>query len=429
MKQAILSLQTLTFALGSVLALAGRAEAATITASGCSQAAVQAAINTAVDGDTVVVPSGSCTWTSPVSISGKGIHVKGQSKGSVQITHSAGQADLIEINSDASHHVELSNMRFLPGSVSNPAFYITVGNGRGKPPLIHDNYFRVQDFGVSCIRWGARNGVIWNNEFESLDPNGAGSGCIPIKAEDPASDVSWQTPSTFGANDVNGDSNVYFENNTFRKIVLQSLDPDGNARIVVRYNLFDNSGMASHGADTGPDGMRHAEIYNNNFVFTSSGTGYNFPLPLNWWIYIRGGSWVIADNTIANISSQMWGDKSEFVATVQNLRRPAGPYPCWTTYPAPRQFGQGHNGTSYISEPSYIWNNTGGGVQTPGLSDYDPDGCGADRKTSDFIRPNRDYFVDVVKPGYNKYRYPHPLTQLGSPAPQALVAPTNLRVN
>jgi hypothetical protein len=57
--------------------------AATINATNCSSAAVQAAINAAVDGDTVVIPSGTCTWTSGVTISGKGIKLQGSGSGRI----------------------------------------------------------------------------------------------------------------------------------------------------------------------------------------------------------------------------------------------------------------------------------------------------------------------------------------------------------
>lgn len=408
----------------AMLVTAASAGAATLTAASCSQAAVQASINAAAEGDAVVVPNGACTWTTPVTITGKGIRLTGATKGGVIITHGAGTSNLLSMDADTTHSVEISNLNFLPGSAANPAFYMYV-SGWGKPVLIHDNYLRIEHFGVSCIHWGAHGGVIANNVFESLDANGAGSGCIPVKAESPPFDVSWTTASTFGAADVTGEENVYIEDNVFKKIVLQAIDPDGNARVVIRYNTFDNSALASHGADTGPDGMRHVELYNNTFIFTTSGTGYNYPLPLNYWMYIRGGSWVITDNVIPDISSQMWGDKGEIIVTVQNIRRAAGPYPCWPTYPAPRQFGQGHNGTSYVAEPAYIWNNIG--LQAPGIADYNPDECGNNAQTTDFIQPNRDFYLGVAKPGYVKFSYPHPLRSAAA-TPTAPPAPTNLRV-
>ena len=53
------------------------ASAATIQASSCSRDAVQSAINSARDGDIVVIPAGNCTWNSTVSISDKSITLQG----------------------------------------------------------------------------------------------------------------------------------------------------------------------------------------------------------------------------------------------------------------------------------------------------------------------------------------------------------------
>src|SRR5262245_10203780 len=55
---------------------ANGARAATIQAQGCNSSQVAAAINSAADGDTVVVPAGTCTWTSPLTI-GKSITLQG----------------------------------------------------------------------------------------------------------------------------------------------------------------------------------------------------------------------------------------------------------------------------------------------------------------------------------------------------------------
>jgi hypothetical protein len=53
---------------------------------------------------------------------------------------------------------------------------------------------------------------------------------------------------------------------------LQAINLDDNSRTVVRYNTFNNSAIGSHGQETSPWGVRHYEIYNNDFVFTTSGT-------------------------------------------------------------------------------------------------------------------------------------------------------------
>lgn len=419
-------LRILLTAFGAFAAAPGMA--ATINVPSCSQTAVQSAINAAADGDTIVVPAGSCTWSSSVQISGKGVHLKGATKGSVNITHSAGSSDLIGVTTDASHHVEISNLNFVPGGASGTAEYISVSDGGGsdKPALVHDNYFRTVGFTVGCMSWSAKGGVIWNNTFEALESNGSSGGCLQLKS--PGRTSSWTTASTMGIADLAGTSNVYIENNVFKKIILQAIDVDDNMRAVIRYNQFDNSGFVYHGADTSSSGVRHVEVYNNKFIFTTSGSGYSYPLNLNWWGYMRGGTGVWADNEMPAIASQMWGSKSAIKMIVQNLRRAAGPYACWSSYPAPHQIGQSHNGAVAITDPVYIWGNTGSGSQTPGLDDYSPNECGGGASTATFVRVGRDFVVGVPKPGYAKYVYPHPLTRSSASSAGPLSAPTSLRV-
>src|SRR6266478_4139284 len=66
-----------------LIALCGPAAQAqsSITAASCNESDVNAVINgpthKAVSGDTISIPSGSCTWTSGISISGVGISIIG----------------------------------------------------------------------------------------------------------------------------------------------------------------------------------------------------------------------------------------------------------------------------------------------------------------------------------------------------------------
>src|SRR5271170_6530467 len=67
----------------SLTPLAAHAQSggATIKAASCQQPDVNAVINgpthTAVSGDTIQIPPGSCTWTSGITISGVGIDITG----------------------------------------------------------------------------------------------------------------------------------------------------------------------------------------------------------------------------------------------------------------------------------------------------------------------------------------------------------------
>jgi len=60
-----------------------RAEASIINAASVSQADVSAAINSAANGDTVVIPAGTSTWTTGISVSGKAIKIQGAGSGRI----------------------------------------------------------------------------------------------------------------------------------------------------------------------------------------------------------------------------------------------------------------------------------------------------------------------------------------------------------
>jgi hypothetical protein len=423
------------------------AQALTITAVSCSSPDVQAAINSAVGGDTVVIPNGSCTWTSGVTLSGKGILLQGQSQSGVVITNNANPG--IAVTEDTTRHTEIKQMTV---SGSSSSYFIRLlphasPNDDGKAVLVHD--LIIHDTGG--VRAETTRGVIYSNTVTGLKSLNANIEFIQCKPGGLTS--SWTTASTMGTADTTGESNLYVEDNTFTKVLQAVLDPDDNCRIVIRHNTFDNSAMASHGADTSTFGNRHLELYDNTFIFTNHGDcdgsqTANVP----YFIFLRGGTGVITDNTgLQNMSSCAWGNKPALNMTVMNLQRNAGPNPCWgintsggAKYHAPRQIGFGYvtgrgtdgNGRTndqltYVgdSEPLYIWNQS----FTPVLSDYGSEGSGGGCTgtpdvTKNYLVSGRDYFVGTAKPGYAKYTYPHPLRSGAMPPPAQLAAPTNLRV-
>jgi hypothetical protein len=377
------------------------------TAKSCQSNDVQLAINAASDGDSVIIPTGNCSWTAGVTISGKGISLEGISKGAVTITHNAVNSSLVTVTEDDDRIIKISNLRFVEGTGDGDNHLeVTNGAANSRPVLLHDNDFETNGKLLRSVRWATNRGVIWNNKFSDNQKND--QAIVIVNA---GLDSSWSTPDTMGTKDATGESNVYIEDNFFGQITLQALDPDDNSRVVIRYNTFDNSGIASHGPDTSQDGVRHWEFYNNTLTFNNFGDcDGTQTLNLNFFFYLRGGTGIIADNNFADIKSCAWGDKPEIALLVQNIRRNAGTYPCWATYPAPHQIGQSHNGTAYFTDPVYIWGNTGSGNSEPSLVEYAPNECGVNAPTiTQFIQKDRDYVVGTPKPGYSKYPYPHPL--------------------
>jgi hypothetical protein len=202
------------------------------------------------------------------------------------------------------------------------------------------------------------------------------------------------------------------------------VDFDDNSRTVVRHCTFDNSAIASHGQETSPAGARHWEVYDNTFIFTPSGGDY--PLNLNYFFFIRGGTGVMANNVIPHIGSQRWGEKSEITMTIFNLRRSSQFVPCQTSYPAARQVGQSYKNGVNVTDPVYIWGNTGGGnYNNPALIDYQPDQCGNGQTCANYIKRGRDYITGSPKPAYTEYPYPHPLrgTLSSSVSPRSSTSP------
>ena len=398
------------FLMGAVtlLVVAGMAYAYTTCGDQClvcdgTVADCQAAVDAASDGWVVEIADGIHTWASQLVID-KGIHLKGQtSRYTVMLRNSCPNpgwdlgGGMIRVTEDATHSAEVSDLTFEQGPDALLSIHISMMGGTGgRPTLIHDCDFYTDSDMFGAIKVVTNGGVIYGNKFTALYFNNS---AIAFKVSAP----SWDTPSTMGEDDVGGDANTYVESNTFIDYELQCMDFDDNSRAVVRYNSFFDCGIASHGLCTSPEGLRHFEVYNNAFHFDSEPA---IPANLNYYLYIRGGTGIIADNYFDDIRSQYWGNKSEILLTVFSIRRACGWTDCCVSYPCIRQVGQSHDGVGYITDPVYIWGNTG--TSAIGLAQY-PDQCGNGQVIADYIQEGRDYNL-YAKPGYSKYPYPHPLT-------------------
>jgi hypothetical protein len=258
-----------------------------------------------------------------------------------------------------------------------------------------------------------------------------------FKWETVAGATSWTTVDTLGNRDSNGNRNFYVEDCDFHYF-LNTTNFDSNSRVVFRHCTMDNAGLGTHGGDTSPYGTRHWEVYDNTFILEPTTNGV--VLNVNYWLFIRGGTGIVTDNVMPQISSQDWGHKNAVHMIVENIRRggvpgpyPIGPYPCWPTYPCPHSPGRGNNGSSGtmlagdFTDPIRIWHNVGPvDGSDVAVAQYEPDECGAGRLANTFTQINRDYFFSVdstaARAGYVKFTYPHPLRGGGAPLP-----PQNLR--
>ena len=387
--------------------------AATHLAASCSTSAVQAAINAASNGDIVLIPDGSCAWSSGISTN-KQIWIRAQnytptSGGAtnyrVTITNNNSSSPLFTLTTGDDFHVRLSGIRFNEGAGSRNHLVVS-GNG-AKIALIDDVYMEVKQRNgnqqeVAFIAWTARGGVIWNARFVGL-ASGAADGVGPSGGSLWVSNPHrpWTTASTMGMRDADGTVNLYLENSSCYNIGA-FLDADDHARVVVRHSLFDGCVQLQTHGFTSAWGGRHVEFYNNTFSVTAADRNH-----AGRYVWIRLGTFLFTDNVVNNASNtQNYGSVNLFV--IGDITTPG-------TYPQPRQPGWGHDGTTHVSDPIYSWNNSGARASAWGYANG----------WESIVREGRDVFVNQgPKPGYVKYTFPHPARAGDALPPTDTTAPS-----
>jgi hypothetical protein len=440
--------------------------AATINAASPSASDVQAAINQALNDDTVVVPAGSATWATSVSIANKSITLTGAGIGQTIITRNtatiSAPALSVALRNSPKDFLNLSGFTWL--TINQPQTGIVnvgVSNANGNPLV----QFRITNCKFVSGGSGSRSlqiGGVWGLvDHCTFLKSSAGGESISLLQDSAASTVNtWHTPQVLG--DQNA---VYMEDNSFTAVGANdsAIDCYVGMKLVFRHNNCVNCGVGWHGYDSSYRSTRSFEVYNNVFTTTAGVTG-------QLGIYCRGGTGVVYSNTWdsgfagmlgflvycsdhvfkrphAFAPSAAWGSTAVgggpgFVAPAGDTAtgsnpvdgNSVGPGAVDQGYPVLDQPGRGSfpvgnpgnwpnvttgysNAVCETLDPVYQWNNVLGTNHSPV--------CGYNiATTSNYVKPNRDYYDNVQKPNYTPLQYPHPLTQSGSP----LAAPKNLTV-
>ena len=400
----------------------------TITAASAQQSDVSSAIASATAGDTVRVPAGTATW-SGLNIS-KAIHLVGAAgwgAGTTTITLNGSNV----VTKQAAGVIRISGFTFNKSGGGNNSKSLTfTGSWKNAKPIIFENNI-VTISATGFISITTPGGIIisnnrftgeWDDSFITPKQPGDGEG-------------SWRANSTMGDADVNGEWNIYVEDNTFRGGTNQGIDADDGGRVVFRHNLCEYMSFNSHGMDTSEDGVRHFEVYRNEFrnSTVSGGTPSAQIANQNWAIWIRGGTGTIFQNYIDDIANSSWGTgKSEAKFDIRaqqdnsgvvygTVAPPTAKYSCGAgDYPRVRQLGQSWDESrtnpvniaggagDYITDPIYAWSNFGPGT-TGGVFLGWANG-GSWGSQAGYFNDNRDYtFSNLTKAGYKIYTYPHPL--------------------
>jgi len=271
--------------------------ATTYTAADCEDHSVAAEIAKTSDGDTVFIPPGTCTWTTPITIT-KSIYLIGAGPTSTIINHGYA-GNLIEIYLSTDVDVRISGLSFV--QASNPgrtAIQITgkkTGTFAYTKVRIDNNKFERGSRTVHAVGWV--EGLIDNNTFLNCNIGIGASG---------DDNYSWTRAITAStANALFIENNTFTTTNDIDRSPNQAVYVQQGGRVVTRYNTFDSStysnGDSSHFDSHGNQfyygtgtfrGQPIIEIYNNVFKAHHSYGPFD----------IRSGSSLIHHNTFTTVT-------------------------------------------------------------------------------------------------------------------------------
>ena len=397
--------------------------AATNTAASASLSAVQAAVDASSDGDTVTIPNGSATWSGGITTT-KQIFIRaenytttlaGYTNGTVRtpatsrnvVITKTGNSDALNMTSGNSYHVGIAGIEFIDSAGDGACIYFQ-GSG-SKIPILQDCVIRLpRNRNITSagsqhqtISFHSLGGLMFNCYGVGTGTGVAGGTGISESYFLIESPRAWATASTMGALDTSGSVNVYIEDTTFYN-TSQCPDADVGGRAVIRYCNLDGAWGLTHGFSSGNGGLnsgRHLEYYNNRMQTSYSGSeGRNMA---NRYVWLRGGTGIFTENNVTTaINTSQFSQGSVDQLDLGDNQSPP-------SYPSAGFPGWGHNGSSIVLDPIYLWNQTGNEAYSYHYES--PYGS--------YVLLNRELYVNNgAKPGYSKYTYPHPV-RAGSVGP------------
>jgi hypothetical protein len=270
------------------------ARAKTINANSASQSDVSAAIRSAADNDTVIIPSGTATWTHTLVVR-KAITLQGAGVGSTIIKDAVQNTQLIRWSLPAGQPSRMTGIEFQDGGRVN------IGTAPGGIIRIDGSNTNGSTFRMDHCKWlnlwgyfvtDTVIGVLDHNEIvvggrtgEWLYPygmrwNGGDYG-----------DGSWAVPANYGSSQF-----LFLEDNSIISVgngLSQIIDVFGGGRVVMRHNTLFGVITGNHGTEsTGRvRSGRAMDIYANSINCDNRNkfVGGN-----------RGGSELFHNNTITN---------------------------------------------------------------------------------------------------------------------------------
>lgn len=301
----------------SVLWFTAPAHATDRNAASCSYTDVQAAIDSAVDGDRVLIPAGTCTWaTSPTVPATKGLQIVGAGIGQTIIN---GTTQPLTITAGNGKFSRVTGMEMSHTAATNNVVAVVRSDTAygGNTVRIDHNKFGGKVY-VNCYCYGLIDSntftsgsvysTIWVFENSYDRPAGGGDGGA----------ASWARADNLGAADT-----WVIEDNTFTfsspAIGSSVADSRSGGRQTFRYNTITNANWSVHDArQPNERGTRQYEVYKNTFTFTANiqGSLYNFGSGSGviWGNRIKGTAFTDSPNR--GIRMQNWRSTGGILAGI-----------------------------------------------------------------------------------------------------------------
>jgi hypothetical protein len=270
-----------------LFAASGAAQAASVSALSPSFADVSKAIAAAHDGDTVIVPAGTASWTAILNIS-KGITIQGKTTTSNEnsanptfndatIIKDDSPGSIMKVTLTPSQAFRVTGLTFAPGAriSGGPAGIMITSTGATPNMQVridHCHFDQIRQSENIYIK-GWTYGVVDHNVIKCLNGTDsfmteAGSYGGKIVGNGAWADYPW-----FGTNKF-----MFYEDNYIQgtgiSILSGNCDSAFGARFVLRHNWWQNAIAETHGTEGAYQrGHRAWEAYDNTFNWTIQNSG------------------------------------------------------------------------------------------------------------------------------------------------------------
>lgn len=360
-----------------------------VQASSTSLLHVQAAVDLAQEGDTVLIPEGEAVWQAALLID-KALTLKGAGAEKTLIVNGQPGDGCCEasIVVSAGDHMgfRITALGLTSGDGQSDKYAITVSGKAAQWRIDHCRFTEIGSHSIVITR--SKSGLIDHCDF--ID---ASQEEILVRGND---DESWENPHELGTAEA-----VFIEDCVFTSASYtggHAVTSNQGASYVFRFNTVAVSDPTNwstpvdvHGnCSTGClRGARSYEIYNN--TITGPGVG--------WAVVLRGGDGVVYNNVLQSrgeaIYLRNYRSSTELCSRSPVYCDPSVYKQCYgpEDYPAPDQILD-----------AYFWDNTDEEhvAVDPVVEDVD--------YVNVHIQLGRDYHLGP-KVGYEAYPYPHPLNQ------------------